>query len=64
MDKPGYNSLLDLISWYFETIEAMSAMRLLLLRSDHKQPTKRYGAYRRLAIMAGEAESDLREMIK
>lgn len=51
-----------LIEWYFETMDAMATVHRLLLSSKHKQP-KRYGAYRRLAIMAGEAESALRELL-
>lgn len=52
----------SLIEWYFETMDAMTTVRLLLLSSKHGR-LKRYGAYQRLAIMAGEAESDLRELI-
>ena len=56
------NDLLEKIRWCFETMEAMVTVRELLLNSKGKHP-KRYGAYRRLAIMAGEAERDLRELI-
>ena len=56
-----YDDLLEKVRWYFETTEAMHTVRLLLL-SRPKQ-TKRYGAYRRLAIMAGEAEDILRSEI-
>lgn len=52
----------DLIDWYFETMDAMVTVHGLLFFSKHQ--SKRYGAYRRLAIMAGEAEHDLRELIK
>jgi hypothetical protein len=62
-----YDDLLEKVQWYFETMDAMNTVHSLLLDRflDGKrwhQP-KRYGAYRRLAIMAGEAESDLRELI-
>lgn len=52
----------DLIDWYFETIDAMSTVHFLLRYTKGKQ-SKRCGAYRRLAKMAGEAESDLRELL-
>ena len=58
MDKLDYNSLLDLISWHFECEEAMQTVRLLVKRGKIKM-----GVYKRLAIMAGDAESDLRELI-
>lgn len=57
-----YEVLRDRIRWYFECIDAMSTVHRLLLSSKYRQ-TKRYGAYRRLAIMAGEAESALRELV-
>lgn len=59
MDKPDYCKLLDLISWHFECEEAMQTVRFLA-----KQGKIKIGSYKRLAIMAGEAESDLRELIK
>lgn len=58
-----YDDLLEKIRWYFEITDAMSTVHRLLLSSKSKQ-TKRFGAYRRLAIMAEEVESDLRELIK
>ena len=56
------NDLLEKIRWYFETMDAMSTVHFLLQYTKGKQ-SKRCGAYRRLAIMAGEAESDLRELV-
>ena len=56
------NDLLEKIRWFFECTDAMITVHGLLVYSKEKQP-KRLGAYRRLAIMTGEAESDLREMI-
>lgn len=58
-----YDDLLEKVCWYFELMDAMSTVHQLLLSSKYKQ-TKRYGAYRRLAIMTGQAESDLRELIR
>lgn len=54
-----YEVLRDRIRWYFELMDAMSTVRTLL--ASGTQP-KRFGAYRRLAIMTGEAESNLREL--
>jgi hypothetical protein len=63
-----YDDLLEKVSWYFELMDAMDTVHSLLHYSQPRgrlstKRTKRYGAYRRLAIMAGEAESDLRELI-
>jgi len=58
MDKPDYAEILDKIRWYFETKEAMPIVLMLVQRGKIK-----IGSYRRLAIMAGAAESDLRELI-
>ena len=55
--------LLEKIRWFFECTDAMITVHGLLVYSKEKQP-KRYGAYRRLAIMTGEAESALRELTK
>lgn len=55
-----YDDLLEKVRYYIELTDAMSTVRLLLSPGTHP---KRYGAYRRLAIMAGEAESVLRELI-
>ena len=62
------NDLLEKISWYFETTEAMSTVHSLLCSQQRgcllsAKQAKRWGAYRRLAIMAGETESDLRELV-
>lgn len=57
-----YDDLLEKVKWYFELMDAMDTVRTLLLSSVFRQP-KRYDAYQRLAIMAREAESELRKII-
>lgn len=43
-----YEVLCDRIRWYFELMDAMSTVHTLLASGTHP---KRFGAYRRLAIM-------------
>ena len=59
MSRFEYDDLLEKTKWYFETDEAMQTARRLAKRGRITM-----GAYKGLAIMAGEAESDLRKLIK
>jgi hypothetical protein len=54
-----YDDLLEKICWYFETMDAMNSVYLLVI-----QDRVELEAYKELYIWARDAESDLRELIK
>lgn len=59
-ERTTRNNLLEKIRYYFELMDAMDTVHLLLSSGTHP---KRYGAYRRLSIMVGEMEDELRKII-